>query len=187
VGSAERRQRVEQVTKTLREGITQIFDTAMSVDDPAGTNAEWDALRNHYGVAAISDAEREQVRAAQSPTRGAALMELSQTVKSLCTWARRETKRIDIDIIDDPPELRVMHQRLVGLVDRVDDELGSAYRAAVLPARKGMFGNVLIHHDASAPKPKWHKSQTLVFKCKNCGAPKLSKTDTECPFCGRPL
>lgn len=187
MGSAERRQRVEQVSQSLSDGITQIFDTAMSVDDPAGTNAEWDALRAHYGVDAISDEEREQVRAAQRPTRGAALMELSQTVKSLCFWARREAKRIDVDIIDDPPELRVLHARLVSLVDRVDDELDAAYRAAVLPARQGMFGNVLKHHDPNAPKPKWHKSQAMTFKCKNCGAPKLSKSDTECPFCGKPL
>jgi hypothetical protein len=114
-------------------------------------------------------------------------MELSQTVKSLCKWARRETKRIDVDIIDDPPEFRIAHARLVSLVDRVDSELDMAYRAAVLPARAGMFGNVLAHHDANAKKPKWHKSQTMAFKCKNCGAPKLSKTDTQCPFCGQAL
>ncbi len=187
MGSAERRERVEQVLGSLRQGVTQIFDTALSVDEPAGTNAEWDALRAHYGVAPITDPEREQVRAAQKPTRGAALMEVSQTVKSLCVWARREAKRIDIDIIDDPPEMRVLHARLVGLVDRVDNEIGSAYRAAVLPARQGMFGNVLMHHDPNAPKPKWHKSQAAAFKCKNCGAPKLSKSDTECAFCGQPL
>lgn len=187
MGTAERAQRVDFLTTTLRDGITQIFDTAIAVDDPAGTSPEWDALRTHYGVSAISDEERAQVRAAQNPTRGAALMELSQTVKSLIFWTRREGKRCDPDIIDDPPELRVAHARLMGLVDRVDGELDMAYRAAVLPARGGMFANALAHHDANAPKPKWHKSQAMAFKCKNCGAPKLSKSDTECPFCGNPL
>ena len=187
MGTAERAQKVDYLTTTLRNGVTQIFDTAMSVDEPAGTSAEWDALRTHYGVAAISDDERQQVITAQNPTRGAALMELSQTIKSLCFWARREARRVDVSIIDDPPELRVAHNRLISLVDRVDEEMDAAYRAAVLPARTGMFGNVLNHHDPNAPKPKWHKSQAQAFKCKNCGAPKLSKTDTECPFCGSAL
>jgi hypothetical protein len=185
VDAAKRREQVEYITTTLRQGITQIFDTAIAVDEPAGTNPEWDALRDHYGVTAIDETERDEIRAATKPTRGAALMELSQTVKSLVFWARRETKRVDV--WDDSPETKVLHARLEGLVDRVDDELERAYRGAVLPARGGMFGNVMAHHDASAPKPKWHKSQALVFKCKNCGAPKLSKTDTECPFCSNPL
>ncbi len=188
MGTTERRKQVEYLHVTLRDGITQIFDTAYGVDAPAGSSPEWDALCAHYGVSPISDVDRQGVRDHQRPTRGATLIEFKEVVRSLCVWTRRETRRVDVDIIDDPADLRVLHERLLRLVDRVQGELDIAYRGAVLPARVGgMFGNVLKHHDENAPAKKWEKSSAVAFKCKNCGAPKLSKTDTECPFCGSAL
>lgn len=179
---------MDELHVTLRDGITQIFDTAFGVEEPAGSSAEWDALRLHYGAASISDEDRQGVREHQRPTRGAPLIEFKDVVRSLCLWTRRETRRVDVDIIDDPPELRILHERLLRLVDRVQGELDTAYRGAVLPARVGgMFGNVMKHHDANGPAKRWEKGSAVAFKCKNCGAPKLSKADTECAFCGGAL
>lgn len=178
---------MDEIHASLTREITQVFDAAFAVEEPAGTSPDWDSLLERYGVSSIAEQERGEIRAHQKPTRGAPVMELREVARSLCFRARREAKRVRVDIIDDPPELRVLHGRLLGLVDRVEKELDLAYRGAVLPARGGMFANVLAHHDASARKPHWASGVAVAFKCKNCGAPKLTKSDTECPFCGRSL
>lgn len=184
--SEERRAALTELHAALTRGVTQIFDTAYGVDEPAGVTPEWLSLLAYYGVSPISEAERVEVRAAQRPERGAALMEVSQLVAILAKWARREAKRIDVDIIDDPSEVQIMHERLVRLADRVANELDIAYRGAVLPKRKGMFANATAHHD---PKHNagWVKPLAHAFKCQTCGAPRLKAGEDTCPFCGNPM
>ena len=92
-----------------------------------------------------------------------------------------------IDTWDDPPDVKILGERMVRLVDRIDAELDVAYRGAVLPKRQGMFGNVKMHVDPSAGPGKWDSVRAMTFKCKTCGGPRLKAGETICPFCDNPM
>jgi hypothetical protein len=185
MSSEARRAALTELHAAITRGVTQLFDTAVAIEEPVGLSEEWLSLLGYYGVAPISEQERVEVRAAQRPERGAALMELSQMVVILSKWARREVKRIDVDIIDDPSDVQIMHERLLRLTDRIANELDIAYRQAVLPKRQGMFANATAHHDPS--QKSWTKANAHAFKCRTCGAPRLKAGEDTCPFCGNPM
>jgi hypothetical protein len=176
------RARLEQLREDLTRGIRQIFFTAMAVEEPAGRSEEWAALCAHYGVALVSDAERDQIRAAQKPLRGAPVMEFRAVVERLARWMRVETKKVNV--FDAPSDVERMHDKMLLLLDRIERELVTSYSGEVLPKRQGMFGNVMAHHDPNK-KPVWDSSRAHALTCRHCGAPRLKAGDLVCAFCDR--
>lgn len=178
-------ERVETLGAQLRGAIAQAFDCAIAIDEGAGTSPEWLALCAHWRVPAVSEQEREEIRAAQKPERGAPVMELGAVIEAIVRFTRLEAKRIDT--WEDPHEIRVAHDKLSRLVDRIADELVTSYRNLVLPPRRGMFGNVLVHHDPAAKKSAWEKAHAHAMRCRHCGAPRLRDADLTCAFCDQPM
>jgi len=180
----DKRAQLTHLQGELNRGIRQIFDTALSVEEGAGVTPEWQALCAHYGVSLVSDEERTQIRAAQRPELGAAVMEFQQVVDKLVRWLRIQTKQVDV--WDAPDDVERTHEKLLRLLDRISNELGTAYRGTVLPKPKGMFGNALMHHDPNA-KSSWDKARAHSLRCTNCGAPRLKTTDLICAFCDKQM
>ncbi len=178
-------ERVETLGAQLKTAIAQVFDCAITIEEGAGTSHQWQALCAHWGVHSVSEQEREEIRVAQKPERGAPVMEVGAVIEAIVKWARIEAKRIDT--WDDPHEVRVAHEKLSRLVDRIADELGASYRNLVLPPRRGMFGNVLAHHDAAAKKNAWEKAHAHTMRCRHCGAPRLRDADLTCAFCDQSM
>ncbi|MEM9193597.1 MAG: hypothetical protein AAGF12_30765 [Myxococcota bacterium] len=179
-GLVRRLQEIAALREDLRRKTAEAFDTAFSVAEGAGVSPEWAAVCQRYGVMLVSDEERLQIRAAQRPERGAAVLEFSQVVEELVRSVRIPLKKIDN--FDCPNQVEVEYDKLMNLLRQVKDELVTAYRGAVLPQRKGMFGNVMMHHDPSKSPKLGGTAHAL--RCRNCGAPRLNKTDFICAFCG---
>ncbi len=166
----------------LRTDIAQAFDAAYSVEEPAGLSSDWQAQCTRWGVEHISEQERQQVRAAQKPLRGAAVMELLGVIKAIVTRHRIEAKKIDTWEAQSAVDAR--RNRLLSLLDRTDDELITAYRTAVLPRPGGMFAHALA---GASPRPAQTGPSTTTLSCRGCGAPRLSPRDLICAYCDQQL
>lgn len=175
-------ERINEIWVRFRAALAEAFQAAYAVEAPAGDDPAWAAVRGRYGVAAIPEAERAEVRAAQHPLRGAAAMELRDVVDALCRSTRRETKQIKVDWEDGAAERQ--QTALLSLIERTERELLTAYRNAVLPKRAGMFGNVFAT-GAPAAAPRAPAASTI--SCRGCGAPRLSDRDFQCAYCGQKM
>lgn len=168
---------LDALRQWLAQSLAAIFREAFAIEQPAGSSPNWLQACQFHGVPPLSDAERDEVRRAQSPLRGAPVMELSQMVGSVLRQARRSLHAVPPD---DSPAAESAHEKLRMLLDRSEREVVDAYKRAVLPKRQGMFANVRAHHVAGASFAGG--SHTLC--CGNCGAPRLAERDFNCPFCG---
>jgi rubrerythrin len=162
------------------QNMAAIFREALAIDEPAGHSPAWQQACAYHQVPLMSDEEREQVRRLQKPIRGAAVMELSQMVSSVVRQARSSLHAVPND---GSQEAETALDQLRQLLDRSEQQSVDAYKRAVLPKRKGMFGNVLAHHDDDAPAAMATPS-THTLCCRTCGAPRLNDQDFNCPFCG---
>lgn len=177
---SSKQQKVEEIRDWFSQSIQHVFETAYGIEEPAGTSEGWQAVCAQYGVTPIDDEERQQVRAAQKPTRGAPVMELGPVVEEICRQGRVALNRIDV--WEAPQEAKTLHERLGNLFSRTNNELVGAYKKAVLPKPAGgMFGNVFASHDPSKKAKSGPSAHTL--RCKTCGAPRLSDQDFTCAFC----
>lgn len=167
----------------FRAGISRAFDLAYSIEEGAGSSPDWIAAMAHFEVTPISEEERAQVRAAQNPLRGAPVPEFREVVVTIVKQARSSLRKVKT--FDAPTEVEILHTRLVRLFERSEGELTDAYRRAVLPARKGMFANVMAHQ-AEAPK-NWMSPSAHALRCRHCGAPRLNEKDFVCAFCDQQM
>jgi hypothetical protein len=174
-------ERVEALRHRFGEEVARAFDAACAVEEPAGSSAAWLELCARWGVAPLDDAERAQVRAALSPLFGAPAPELHAVAAAIAREIRVSTRKIST--FDVPRDVEAAHERLLAACDRLADDLVSAYRALVLPKRRGMFANVMKHHDASA-KSVYESPMAHSMRCNTCGAPKMGEQGFECVFCG---
>lgn len=162
----------------FREQVAEAFAAAHGIDEPAGVSPAWQDLCQRHGVALISNTERQQVLAAQRPTRGAAAMELQPVIKSICREHRIACKKIDV--WDAGSAVEFKHQSLLSLVERTETELLDAYRGAVLPKPGGMFAHVF----SGGPTPAAQSTKASAITCKACGGPRLGDKDYNCAYCG---
>ncbi len=170
---------LESLRQWLSHSLAAIFREAIAIEQPAGSSPTWLQACQFHGVPPLSDAERDEVRRAQSPLRGAPVMELSQMVTSVVRQAHQSLRAV---VRDDSPAVESALEKLKMLLDRTEREAVDAYKRAVLPKRQGMFANVLAHHDAGASTAFSGGAHTLL--CGTCGAPRLNDRDFNCPFCG---
>ncbi len=176
-----RLQQLGQLQDWFVQSLTWIYGQAVAVEQGAGSSPGWQQALATFDVAPISDQERQQVRAAQRPIKGAPVMELHAVITAVIQRTRHSLHSIDLD--DAKPLEESMFERLRMLLDRTENELITAYKRAVLPQRQGgMFGNVLASHTPSAA-PAGPAAHSLT--CQHCGAPRLSDRDFECPYCGQ--
>ncbi len=175
-------QHLVQLRQWFSQSVTWIFREATAVTEPAGGSPGWAQVLATYEVAAISDQERQQVRAAQRPERGAPVMEVHAVITAVARRARAALK--GLDMWDAPPDEESHLDQSMMLIERTERELITAYKLAVLPKRQGgMFGNVMANHDpAGAAATSGPRAHSLT--CVHCGAPRLSEQDFECPYCG---
>ena len=177
-------ERVLEQRRRLTTEVTRAFDAAHAVEEPAGGSPEWLVCCERWGVTPVDDIEREQIRKAQRPTRGAPVLELDRVLREISRVVRVETTRIDPSI--EAREADGEQERLLRLTERVVDEVVTAYRGAVLPKAQGMFGNVFAHHGgAQASASTGAASYSL--RCKTCGAPRMKSDDFQCAFCDGPM
>jgi len=170
---------IDAIWIRFREQIAEAFTTAHAIGEPAGTSAAWQELCRRHEVAPISDTDRQQVIAAQRPTRGAPAMELQPVVKAICRENRIACKKIDV--WDAGSAVEFKHQSLMSLIERTETELLNAYRGAVLPKAGGMFAHVF----SGGPTPAAsHTTSVAAITCKACGGPRLSDKDYNCAYCG---
>lgn len=177
-------QNIDAIWIQFRADIGQAFNAAYAVEEPAGVNPAWQAMCQHWGVAHISDEERQQVIAAQKPLRGATAIEFLGVVKAIVKTHRVATKRLDT--WDTHSAVEAKHTRLSNLLDRTDSELITAYKTAVLPKPGGMFAHALAGAGAG-PKPAQTGPTTTTLSCRGCGAPRLSARDLVCAYCDQSL
>lgn len=174
-------QHLEQLRTWFSQTIGRAYQTAWGVAEPAGATAEWQQICAYFGVPLLSDQERGEVRAAQRPTRGAAVMELSQVISAIVRQAR--VSLMSVDTSEAHPNTQSLQEQLRMLFERTERETVDAYKRAVLPQRVGMFGNVMAHHDGAAKQHTDAIAHSLL--CRTCGAPRLNTTDFICPFCNQ--
>ena len=178
-----RAERLFELDVWLCAAVARAFDLAYAIEEPAGTSDEWEAGLSYFGLLKISDKEREEIRAAQKPIRGAPVLEFRNMVVAIVEKSRASLRQITA--FDAPTDVEILHTRLTRKLERTENELTEAYRRAVLPQRKGMFGNVFAHHDEG------QKSQASAvahaLRCKHCGAPRLRDSDFTCAFCEEPM
>lgn len=175
---------IDAIWIQFRADIGQAFNAAYAVEEPAGVTPDWQAMCQHWGVAHISDDERQQVRAAQKPLRGASAIEFLGVVKAIVKTHRIATKKLDS--WDAHSTIEAKHTRLRSLLDRTDNELITAYKTAVLPKPGGMFAHAMAGAGAG-PKPAQTGPTTSTLSCRGCGAPRLSTTDLICAYCDQQL
>jgi len=180
---ASRQQRLEELGDWFARSIRTVFETAYAIEEPAGVSDAWRAVCEQHGVTPIDDEERQQVRAAQRPLRGAPVMEMVPIVSEICRQGRVALNRIDV--WEEGQEAKTLHERLGNLFGRTDRELVGAYKKAVLPKPGGMFANVLASHDPSKKTKGGASAHSL--RCKTCGAPRLNDEDFTCAFCDNPM
>jgi hypothetical protein len=177
--SAEDLRHLVELRAWLARSVAHVFREACGVMEPAGSSPGWDQTRAWLGVAPLGDAERAEVRAAQRPLGGAAVMEVAAACTAVVRQARLSLGRVREGVV---PEVDTQLAHLRALLERTERELLEAYKRVVLPARRGMFANALASHDAGAPK--WGAT-AHALGCRNCGAPRLSDRDFECAYCGQ--
>jgi hypothetical protein len=177
-------QQIDAIWIAFRDQVGEAFRAAHEVAEPAGRSPAWQQVCARWNVALISDAERQQVRAAQRPLRGAAVMELQEVTSRIVGLHRAAVKRIDP--WDAGAAVESKHQRLVNLIDRTESELLQAYRDAVLPKAAGMFANVFVGTSGS-PRPATQGASSYTITCRWCGAPRLSARDLMCGYCDQSL
>ena len=165
----------------LQGAVGELWESAWGVEEPAGTNPRWEATRARWSVEAIDETERTQIRSAQRPTRGAPAMEVHRVALAIVREGRRRVK--PLDPWEAPATARARHARLLRAFDRLERDLSSAWRTAVVPAPTGMFGNVF----ASLGQPTAQSAQSTVVRCPGCGAPRLVPADAHCAFCESPF
>lgn len=177
-----RLQHLVQLRQWFSQSVAWIFREATSVAEPAGGSPGWGQVLATYEVSAISDPERQQVRAAQRPERGAPVMEVHAVVTTVARRARGALK--GIDMWDAPPDEESHFDQSMMLIERTERELIAAYKQAVLPKRQGgMFANVMAsQRPAASAADAGPRAHSLT--CVHCGAPRLSDKDFECPYCG---
>jgi len=175
---------IDAIWVQLRSDVGQAFDAAYAVTDPAGLDPAWQTTCQRWGVAHISDEERQQVRAAQKPLRGASAIEFLGVVKAIVKTHRIATKRLDT--WDAHSAIEAKHSRLSSLLDRTDSELITAYKGAVLPKPGGMFAHAMAGA-ATGSKPAQAGPTTSTLRCRGCGAPRLSTADLICAYCDQRL
>ena len=178
-------QRAQQITALrgdFTRSIAEAFDAACAIEQPAGTSSAWEAICARYQVALSSSQEREQIRAAQRPTRGAPIMELRDVVVAICKQVRPQLKRLDATL-GSPEERRVWNE-LYRLIDRAERELVNLYKRHVLPPTTGgLFANVLAHAGTTGSAAA-SKGSANLLRCRHCGAPRMNENnDFMCEFC----
>lgn len=175
------RGRVTRLQRMLGEEVARAFDAAYDIEEPAGSSEAWHATCARWGVAPIGEVERAEVRSALRPLRGAAIPEVQAVAEELAREVRVEARRVST--FDVPRDVEAAHEKLLRACDRMPADVVAAYRAAVLPKRQGMFGNVMKHHDP-AQKSRYESPTAHAMRCTTCGAPRLSAQGFECEFCG---
>ena len=173
--------RVEALRRRFGEEVARAFDAACAVEEPAGSSAAWLEVCARWGIAAIDDGERAQVKAALSPLFGAPIPELHAVAAAIAKEIRVEARKIST--FDVPRDVEAAHERLLAACSSLADDLVSAYRALVLPKRRGMFANVMKHHDPSA-KSAYESPMAHSMRCRTCGAPRMGEQGFTCEFCG---
>ena len=177
-----RLQHLEQIRQWFVLTISRVFQDATAIEEGAGGSPAWSQDCATFEVRLLSDEERQQVRAAQRPLRGAPVMELHGVVTELARRAR--VALAAVDLYDASPEEESLQERTLLLVERTERDLITAYKKAVLPKRQGgMFGNVMANHNPGAAAGTGPRAHSLL--CMHCGAPRLSDQDFECPYCGQ--
>jgi hypothetical protein len=177
-------QTIVELRREFRTSVSEAFDAALAIDEPAGTSPVWEALCRRHGVSLISDTERREVVAAQRPVCGAPFMEFRLVVESIVR-ATRPRARALWNITSSDHEVRTQGERLVRSLDRAEAELGAVYKSAVLPKPAGMFANAMSLA-GSAPQQK-ARQLVSTLKCKNCGAPRMKTADFVCQFCDQSM
>lgn len=177
-------QQIDAIWIAFRDQVGEAFRAAYEVDEGAGLSPAWQQVCARWSVALITEPERQQVRAAQRPLRGAAVMELQEVVSRIVGLHRPAVRRIDP--WDAGAAVESKHQRLLNLIDRTENELLQAYRDAVLPKAAGMFANVFTGA-SPGPKPANTGPATYTITCRWCGAPRLSVRDLMCGYCDQSL
>lgn len=173
-------QEIEQLRMAYRESIARAFDAACAIDEPAGTSEAWHNVCQESGVQSLSEAERQQIRSVQRPTRGAPVMELRGVVLGICRTVRPKLNRLDCTL--GTADEKIAWNRFYRLIDRAEHELVNLYKRHVLPpVSGGLFANVLAHA-GRAPKPAGGSAN--LMRCRHCGAPRMND-DNEfiCEFC----
>ncbi len=176
-------ERIDEVQSELRALVTEAFDVAYAIEEPAGTSDAWDAICARFAIERLEPSQRPGVLATQRPHRGAPVFELHNVAKTIEAQSRRALKKIDV--WDAPGPVERAHESLRRFIERMPDELLSAYKKAVLPERKGMFANVLTHQTAGKGQPTGGSAHAL--RCTTCGAPRLDAESFECGFCGNDM
>lgn len=169
--------------ESLQRYLTEAFDTAYAIDQPAGASEPWALICARWGVALLPEDERAQIRAGQRPLRGAPIVEVREVVVAIVFAARHSLR--NLDAFDDD-EADKEKDRVLRLTQRVENDLVDAYSRAVLPKRKGMFANATAHVDPAGTAPATGVSAHSL-RCRSCGAPRFSDKDLVCAFCDQPM
>jgi len=170
---------LSRLKQAFTNAVAGVFDTAHGVEEGAGVSAQWRQYCERYQVSLLDDTERAQVRVAQRPVRGAALMEVQDVITAVVKEYRIALK--GINVWDAPREVELFHEKFLTLLERTSNEFLSAYKKAVLPKPAGMFANVFSAQQTVSQSPSSPTAVTL--RCKNCSAPRLNDRDFVCAYC----
>ena len=174
--------RLEQVRNWFAHSIGEAFREATAIAEPAGSSPPWSLICQRAGVPLISSDERQQVRNAQNPTRGAPLMEFQAVITAIVQRTRQELVSLRNVMNDDAEKLYTAIHRAV---EEAEADTLKAYRAAVLPKRAGgMFANATAH---AATQSYSTAPATTALTCKSCGAPQLQAGAFDCKYCGNKM
>ncbi len=119
-------QHLEELHDWFSRSISSAYRQAWSVEEPAGVAPEWREICTSFEVTPISDEEREQVRRAQRPHRGAAVMEVAQVISAIVDQAKVSLGHVDPTGVS--PELASVHDKLRRLIERTEREVVEAHR-----------------------------------------------------------
>jgi hypothetical protein len=172
--------------------VGSVLQTALAVDAPNGTSAEWQAILKAFEVAAMPEDERARVRAISPTTRGVPVQEVYDVLFVVVKRAGVALENIRIMMLDmdiDDPESDAQERqfdRLRSLADRLLGDTMTKYKSVVMPKRS-MFA---LAREAAARKQEPMgkvQSSAFVLTCRYCGAPRINDKELVCDFCGTRL
>lgn len=163
----------------LGRAVGDAFAAALSVDQPGGTNEEWNKLLGIWGVPPIGEEERARV-ATTGMSHGAPADEVYAVLTRVGQWATSQLP--DQFDCDGPVERR--RDKLVRRIDDLRSGWLTKYKKQVMPAPTSMFAHAMAAAQAGTGPSANTSKRAVMLRCSNCGGPRLNKAELDCEFCG---
>jgi hypothetical protein len=176
----------------LGSTVGSVLHTALAVEEPSGTSAEWQSILKAFEVPAMPGDERARVRTISPTQRGVPVQEVYDVLVVVVKRAGAALENLRIMMLDmdiDDPESDAQERqfdRLRSLADRLVNDTMNKYKSVVMPKRSMFALAKAAAAKKDAPMGKV-QSTAFVLTCRYCGAPRINDKELVCDFCDTKL